>query len=443
MTIFRFFSRTGPLPRSVVRAGSAFLAAVILAAATPSGSSAQDRPKKKLIEFGWDRPSPEFVRDHIREMETRPFDGIIFPTKEYDHAFDTRVWTEEAFRPQMDALAAIRWGKFTDNFLLLYSANIGKMDWFDDAQWKVIEANMRLFSKAANAGRCAGVCFDNEPYGDDPWVYTGRFPGKSFDEVVEKVRVRGAQFMQALQSAMPKVKVLHFFQLGYYGDTSEETRTYRKAERWNLLNEPDPAVRTHKLSERWLALFCPFFIGMLEAAGPGVTFIDGNEFAYYYDSPDDFYRHYHEMKQSALTLVPETLRPKYIAQAQAGNAVYFDILMADAWENSRPIFVPSNFLTPAERLKFLDHNVYYALATADEYVWFYSQNMNWWRDLVPPDAAFGPKTGLPDGLEGAIRSVRRTYGRGQPLGYDIADMVTRGWEKAAKAYEELNAKKGR
>ena len=106
MTIFRFLSRTDPLPRSVVRAGSAFLAAVIFAAAVPSGSSAQDRPKKKLIEFGWDVPSPEFVRDHIREMETRPFDGVIFPTREHDHAFDTHVWTEEAFRPQMDALAA-------------------------------------------------------------------------------------------------------------------------------------------------------------------------------------------------------------------------------------------------------------------------------------------------------------------------------------------------
>jgi hypothetical protein len=31
------------------------------------------------------------------------------------------------------------------------------------------------------------------------------------------------------------------------------------------------------------------------------------------------------MKQSALTLVPETLRPKHIAQVQAGNAVYYDI----------------------------------------------------------------------------------------------------------------------
>ena len=179
---------------------------------------------------------------------------------------------------------------------------------------------------------------------------------------------------------------------------------------------------------------------MLEAAGPGATFIDGNEFAYYYDSPDQFYRHYHEMKQSALTLVPEALRLKYVTQAQAGNAVYFDILMADAWGNPRPIFVPSNFLTPVERLKFLEHNVYYALATSDEYVWFYSENMNWWRDLVPADAAFGPKNSLPVGLEDAIASACRKYDGGAPLGYDISDMIARGWKRAAKSYEERGIK---
>jgi hypothetical protein len=401
--------------------------------------NAQELPRKKLIEFGWDRPSPEFVRDHIRVMETRPFEGIIFPAKTYNHAFDTRPLTEAAFKTDMDALAAIKWRKFTDNFLLLYAANQWKMDWFDDSQWKIIEANLRLFSRAAKMGRCVGVCFDNEPYGNDPWVYTGKFPGKSYDEVAAQVRKRGRQFMSALQSSLPDIKLLHFFQISYFGDTSEETTTYRKETRWDLLNEPDQKLRTKKLSDRWLALFYPFFLGMLDAAGPQATFIDGNEFAYYYDSADDFYRHYHQMKQGALTMVPPELRARHIAQVQAGNAVYYDILATSDWGKTReptPAYVPSNFMTPEERLRFLEHNVYYSLATTDEYVWFYCQNINWWRDLVPPDTAPGPKAGLPVEVERAVVSAREKIEQGKPLGFDISDMISRGWGMVEKAYEE-------
>lgn len=401
---------------------------------------AQERPLSKLLEFGWDRPVPEFVRDHIQEMESTPFDGLIFQTAEYNHAFDTRPWSPLRFQPEMNALAGIKWKRFTDNFLILYAANNWKMDWYNDAQWKTISTNMRLFSRAAMAGKCAGVVFDNEPYGNDPWEYTGKYPGKSYDEVASQVRKRGAQFMNALQSSMPNIKVMHFFQLSYYGDTTEETHNYRKEARRDLLNEPDLTVRTRELSGRWLALFYPFFLGMLDAAGSGVTFIDGNEFSYYYDSPDDYYRHYYQMKQSALTLVPENLRNKHRRQVQSGMAVYYDLLAGEKWGNDDAKFVPSNFMTPEERLRYLEHNIYYALSSTDEYVWFYCQNMNWWREFTPPDKAFGPKMGVPAGVREAIISARTKHAQGKPLGYDISDMIARGWGKAEQAYEELKKK---
>ena len=34
--------------------------------------------QKKLIEYGWDVPNPDYVRKNIREMEKLPFDGVIF-----------------------------------------------------------------------------------------------------------------------------------------------------------------------------------------------------------------------------------------------------------------------------------------------------------------------------------------------------------------------------
>ena len=89
---------------------------------------AQQRLGKKIVEYGWDVPYPDFVQENIREMEKRPFDGIIFRTKEFNHAFDTRPWKQEDLQPQLDSLAAIKWEKFTDNFLTLYAASKWNMD---------------------------------------------------------------------------------------------------------------------------------------------------------------------------------------------------------------------------------------------------------------------------------------------------------------------------
>ena len=46
---------------------------------------AQQKLKKKIVEIGWDIPEPRFIRDNIREMEKRPFDGIVFQTDENCH----------------------------------------------------------------------------------------------------------------------------------------------------------------------------------------------------------------------------------------------------------------------------------------------------------------------------------------------------------------------
>ena len=158
-----------------MRALSAILLLVVLSLLLPECLLAQPRPRKKIIEYGWDVPYPDFVRDNIREMEKRPFEGIIFRTNGFDHAFDVRPWNQADLQPQLETLAQIQWQRFTDNFLTLYAANKWKMDWFNDDQWKVITENMKLFSLAVHSGKCVGVCFDPEPYGDDPWVYPGQY----------------------------------------------------------------------------------------------------------------------------------------------------------------------------------------------------------------------------------------------------------------------------
>jgi hypothetical protein len=372
-------------------------------------AAGQPRPRKKVIEYGWDVSYPDFVEQNVQEMEKRPFDGIIFRTKGFDHIFDISVWKKEELQPQLDTLAKIKWRKFTDNFLTLYSANNSKMDWFNDDHWSTIVENLKLFSMAARAGHCVGVCFDPEPYGTDPWVYPGSYKDKSFDEVAEQVRKRGRQFIQALETNMPNLRVLSFFQFGLYGD---------------ILDEPDPKVRQEKLIRTWMVLLPSFYIGILEGASPDSILIDGNESAYYYESPDSFFRAYHLIRQRAQALVPENLRRKYNAQVQAGMALYIDQALGKRTEQTT-----SHFLSPQEQLRFFEHNAYYALTTTDEYVWCYSERMDWW---LPPEKV-QPDRVLPAGVEEALVIARQTYEEGKPLGFDIKEMIEKAHDKRREA----------
>lgn len=384
---------------------------------SPDCIIAQQRLGKKIVEYGWDVPYPDFVQENIREMEKRPFDGIIFRTKEFNHAFDTRPWKQEDLQQQLDSLAAIKWEKFTDNFLTLYAASKWNMDWFNDDHWDVIIENMKLFSLAVCSGHCVGVCFDPEPYGTDPWAYPGSYADKPFDQVAEQVRRRGRQFIIALQEHMPDLKVLSFFQIGLFPD---------------IVDEPDPKIRQEKLLKKWMVLLPSFCIGMLEGAAPGTIFIDGNESAYYYESPNDYFRAYHLIRQRVQTLVPESLRKKYNAQVQAGMALYIDQTLGKRTEQTT-----GHFLTAEQQLKFFEHNVYYALTTSDEYVWCYSERMNWW---LPPEKTEKDRI-LPLGVEEALVSARQKYEQGKPLGYDIKDMIEAARQKRIAARKSENKEK--
>ncbi|MCR4415924.1 MAG: hypothetical protein NUV77_26210, partial [Thermoguttaceae bacterium] len=297
--------------------------------------------------------------------------------REWNHAFDPRPWDEAQLKPQFDDLAAIEWKTFTDNFLCLYAANNWKMDWFNDQQWKNITANLRLSAKAAKVGRCVGLVFDPEPYGDNPWAYPGLHKDRSFAEVEAQVHRRGAEFMAAIQTELPNVRLLTFFHQSLFSE---------------LLDNPDIRDRQTRLSRHHWGLLSAFWNGVLEAAGPNARVIDGYELAYYFTNREQFFRAYHTIKHRSLSLVPPHLRAKHAATVQAGMALYMDQVLNLRQPSERYL---SHYLTPAERLRFFEHNVYYALSTCDEYVWCYSERMNWWQNKVP------------DGAEAAIRSARK------------------------------------
>ncbi|HTL30444.1 MAG TPA: hypothetical protein VL282_14530, partial [Tepidisphaeraceae bacterium] len=61
-------------------------------------AAAQTQVKKKLVGYGWDWPNTAYVRAHIREMERRPFDGIVIAVssdrepKYHCSAVGTQIW---------------------------------------------------------------------------------------------------------------------------------------------------------------------------------------------------------------------------------------------------------------------------------------------------------------------------------------------------------------
>jgi hypothetical protein len=330
--------------------------------------------QRKIIEFGFDLPSADFIAENIEAMERRPFDGIVFrpgPSDVRRRAFDIRAWTAEDLH--LGTLRKIRWRRFTDNFLHLYTASYSNMSWFNNSHWKTITANMHLYGQAVKACRCVGVAIDPEYYGGgNPWAYSSSlYPRHTFQAVQIKARERGAQFVRALQEPSGKLTLLFFFLMGYL---------------------QDDIVREGTLKDSRYALLPAFLDGILDAAEPGLTLVDGNEDAYHYTNTNQFFDVVSKIRAGARLLSPEN-RSKYLAQVQVGSSLFLDQVLTDKPDE--------------HRRRHWDHNVYTALITSDRYVWVYSHQQDWWNGKIIPGSGAGIRRS-----RGLIRSL-------EPLGYDL------------------------
>ena len=294
---------------------------------------------------------------------------------------------------QLDTLAQIQWDEFTDNFLILYSANYYGMDWFNDTHWQTIAANMRLYARAAKTARSVGIAFDPEPYGPNPWKYSERlYPDKSFAEVEAQVRQRGAQWLSAIQDEFPNPRILSFYLLSIVRGQSEDNPA-------NIPNIP-------------YALLRAFLEGMLDVASPATRIIDGNEYVHYNDETNKYFGDFpgHEWLGNlpAGFISPEN-QAKYADQVDIGTSLYMDNVLV------RPIL--GSVIFPDDyKQEWWKHNVYYALATTDEYVWCYSEQMNWWENVV-----------FPGGEEGIV-FAKEKYFQGLPLGFDLYKASEDYWD---------------
>jgi hypothetical protein len=197
--------------------------------------------------------------------------------------------------------------------------------------------------------------------------------------------------MQAIQKEMPNAVIHTFFQLSLFGDVMDAS----------------PAQRDRLLSTNSYGLLPAFLNGMLDAAGPDIRITDGNEPSYYYTTPLQYYQEYHMVRQRALSMVAPENVIKYQSQVQVSEALYVDYVFGLGVWSKRTSPAPS--LTADERARWFEADTYYALNTSDEYVWLYSEKMNWWKNQD-----------LPPGLDAAVRSARAKVAEHRPLGFDMA-----------------------
>jgi hypothetical protein len=283
------------------------------------------------------------------------------------------------------------------------------MDWFSDADWDAVTANAGLLARAAREGGCKGIFFDPEPYGKNPWHYHDqpRAGEKSFPEYQAMVRRRGAQFMTALQQNYPGI-VLHTF-------------FFANALRQRDLNPNDPASLARLISDdphefNHRGLYPSFMNGLLDAAAPGVIINDGNELSYYFTKAAHFTSARERILGSNADLVAPELHAAYAAHVRNAPALYVDYLYGRSHDAT-----PGTFLTAGEQTRWFAHNLYHALSTADRYVWFYSEHMDWWADKD-----------LPAGILDTIIRIKKKVADGKPLGYTIDDIITRARARMPK-----------
>jgi hypothetical protein len=316
--------------------------------------SAPESKAKKLIYYGWGSPDALYVREHWREMEEMPFDGvgIVVPV-------DRRAWQQgnrgthnqlawqmmgkktfrvEDFRESIADLRAAKWGKFTDNFLpVILSAEqstIG-LNWFDNERWRIVANNFEFLARIAAETGVKGLIFDPEHYKYGLFDYSAQ--RKQLDRPMaayrEMARQRGREVARAITGSLPKVVILSLYSYTYPLSHSE----------YNLL----PA----------------FYDGLLETLPSGATLVDGYELAYAFKEPRQFATGYRQIQEAVkISEVPDHYRTK----VRAGFGLWID------YQNNPQHFTPENFRQAVSA----------ALERSDGYVWIYSQGPR----FFPPSA---------------------------------------------------------
>lgn len=79
-------------------------------------------------------------------------------------------------------------------------------------------------------------------------------------------------------------------------------------------------------------------------------------------------------------------------------------------------------MKPAERVKWFEHNLYFSLHTTDEYVWVWSEAMNYWENK-----------NVPEGFIKAMESAKYKFENSKPLGFAIDTLISNAQKNAIES----------
>jgi hypothetical protein len=321
---------------------------------------------KYLIEFGWDEPTPAFMRKHVEEMERMPFDGCVFHIAHTDSqsnfiAFTSNAWGKHRFsrkelEPAIEDLLQTRFHKLQRNFLRL-NVTPGDVDWFED--FSAILSNAGWAAKMAREGRCDGILLDVEAYAAPVFDFKklSLKSQKSWEQYQVQARLRGSEFMSAIQSEFPEITL--FLTFGYsmpWAQTENGKKPLQDCEN---------------------ALLPAFLDGMVATANGRAQIVDGCELSYSFKEPGMFDRDYKAIRDGLLPMVADP--EKYHRVVSIGFGLWMDFDSHKVpWDTSD---FSKNYYSPAA----FKISVSKALASSDKYVWIYTQTPKWWTEKGGPE----------------------------------------------------------
>lgn len=329
-------------------------------------------PAKKLIQFGWDNPTPELFFKQLSIMEKNmPYDGIGIKLAlhrkfamekgkkvnlEY-RLFSPLKFERKWFEKDIAYLKKVKPKKLKHNFLSVGTAYFGKeYSIFSDRFWEGVNHNVSLMASIAREGGLTGLRIDLEDYGNmRKWNYRPH-EGKSWDEAWNMARKRGRDYMNAITKEFPDAKLYFLFFLDLaMGVADGEGNIYER------------------LKSDKSGLLVAFINGMYDVLPPTVKIIDGME---HHGYTAKVLTDYHALRAIRETKFRRMIAPenqlKFIRQTSLSVATYLDAYIKT---NSGHINLAKELaMTPTELLR---RNLSWAVAYSDEYVWTWSECRKW------------------------------------------------------------------